>query len=295
MNSNTLDAEIYDPTTNNDINDHVSATAEGYRDKTANKVITKRDLWHIGFRGLLMEGNFNYERMQAGGFCYSIIPALKKIHKDPLDLSKALKNNLNFYNAHPKLFTFPLGLCIAMEENKENPSTISSVKAATMGPTGGIGDAIDHMTMMPLTLGIGAAISLQGSIAGPFVFFVLYQSYHFFTYFWLLFFGYNSGVAALEQLSEQAEKLGRSANILGLGVLGAMTASFVRISTPLVVTAGEAQVSLQTDMLDKIMPNLLPLAFVGIMFYFVQKGKSPSMLIFSTLAIGICGRLVGIL
>ena len=111
----------------------------------------------------------------------------------------------------------------------------------------------------------------------------------------MLFFGYNSGVAALEQLSEQAEKLGRSANILGLGVLGAMTASFVRISTPLVVTAGEAQVSLQTDMLDKIMPNLLPLAFVGIMFYFVQKGKSPSTLIFSTLAIGICGRLVGIL
>ncbi|MGF1724787.1 PTS system mannose/fructose/sorbose family transporter subunit IID [Photobacterium nomapromontoriensis] len=268
---------------------------DAYQDKEVRKVITKRDLWKIGFRGLFMEGNFNYERMQAGGFCFSIIPALKKIHKNPADLAKSLKNNMAFYNAHPKLFTFPLGLSIAMEENKENPSTINSVKAATMGPTGGIGDAIDHMTMMPLTLGIGAAISLQGSIAGPFVFFLLYQIYHFFVYFWLLFFGYKSGVAALDKLSTQAEKLGRSANIIGLGVLGAMTASFVRISTPLVLTAGEAQVSVQTDLLDKVMPNLLPLSFVGLMFYLVQKGKSPSMLIFSTLAAGIIGRLVGIL
>lgn len=141
-----------------------------YQDKEISSTITKRDLWIVGFRGLFMEGNFNYERMQAGGFCFSIIPALKKIHRNPHDFSLALKNNLSFYNAHPKLFTFPLGLAIAMEENKEKPETINAIKAATMGPTGGIGDAIDHMTMMPLTLGVGAAISLQGSIAGPFVF-----------------------------------------------------------------------------------------------------------------------------
>ncbi|GHA62515.1 PTS system mannose/fructose/sorbose family transporter subunit IID [Photobacterium aphoticum] len=287
-NIDVLDQPIDKPTSL--VND-----VDAYEDQHVRKVITNRDLWKIGIRGLFMEGNFNYERMQAGGFCYSMIPALKKIHRDPADLAKSLKNNMAFYNAHPKLFTFPLGLSIAMEENKEKPSTINSVKAATMGPTGGIGDAIDHMTMMPLTLGIGAAISLQGSIAGPFVFFLLYQVYHFFVYFWLLFFGYKSGVAALDMLSEQAEKLGRSANIIGLGVLGAMTASFVRISTPLVLTAGEAQVAVQTDLLDKVMPNILPLAFVWFMFYLVQKGKSPSMLIFGTLAAGISGRLLGIL
>lgn len=265
-----------------------------YQDKEVKKVINKRDLWKIGLRGLFMEGNFNYERMQAGGFCFSIIPALKKIHRNPKDLALALKNNMSFYNAHPKLFTFPLGLIIAMEENKEKPETISSIKAATMGPTGGIGDAIDHMTMMPLTLGIGAAISLQESIAGPFVFFVLYQIYHFFIYFWLLFFGYKSGVAALGKLSEQADKLGRAANIIGLGVLGSMTAAFVKISTPLTLKAGEAHVNVQSDLLDRILPNMLPLAFVWIMFYLVQKGKSPSMLIFGTLAIGVIGHVIGI-
>lgn len=41
-----------------------------YQDKEISSAITKRDLWKVGFRGLFMEGNFNYERMQAGGFCF---------------------------------------------------------------------------------------------------------------------------------------------------------------------------------------------------------------------------------
>ncbi len=286
-----ISKETVDTDTTEDLT--VSPDTE-YQDKEISSAITKRDLWKVGFRGLFMEGNFNYERMQAGGFCFSIIPALKKIHRNPHDFSLALKNNLSFYNAHPKLFTFPLGLAIAMEENKEKPETINAIKVATMGPTGGIGDAIDHMTMMPLTLGIGAAISLQGSIAGPFVFFILYQIYHFFVYFWLLFFGYKSGVAALGKLSEQADKMGRAANIIGLGVLGSMTAAFVKVSTPLVVTAGAAHVSVQTDILDRILPNALPLALVWIMFWLVQKGKSPSALIFGTLALGVVGHVIGI-
>lgn len=43
------------------------------------EVITKGILWKCAFRGLFMEGNFNFERMQGGGFAFSIIPALKKI------------------------------------------------------------------------------------------------------------------------------------------------------------------------------------------------------------------------
>lgn len=66
----------------------VISNTDSYSDKTATKVITKNDLWKIGFRGLLMEGNFNFNRMQAGGFCYSISPALKKIHKNPEDLKE---------------------------------------------------------------------------------------------------------------------------------------------------------------------------------------------------------------
>ncbi|CDF98984.1 Hypothetical PTS system mannose/fructose/sorbose IID component family protein [Avibacterium paragallinarum JF4211] len=46
--------------------------------------------------GLFMEGNFNFERMQAGGWAYSIIPALKTIAlvNNEYDLAKSLKNSL---------------------------------------------------------------------------------------------------------------------------------------------------------------------------------------------------------
>ena len=274
---------------------NINMNADSYQDKSVNKVITKNDLWKIGFRGLLMEGNFNYNRMQAGGFCYSISPALRKIHTDPEDLKRALKNNLQFYNANPKLFTLPLGLAIAMEESKEKPSTIASVKAATMGSVSGVGDALDHSVMLPLTLAIGSSIALQGNPLGVLVFFILYQAYRIPMYFWLLFLGYNAGVSALERLSDHAEKLGRAANIVGLGVIGSMVAKYVKVETVIELEAGETMISLQEGMLDKLIPNLLPMLLVWLMYYLVKKGKSPTALIFGTLFVGVGGHLLGIL
>lgn len=293
MNSNSEMTMTSDHYHEDEVNSVISNT-DSYSDQSVKKVITKQDLWKIGCRGLLMEGNFNFNRMQGGGFCYSISPALKKIHQNPEDLKKALKNNLQFYNANPKMFTLPLGLVIAMEESKEKPSTIASVKAATMGSVSGVGDALDHSVMLPLTLAIGSSIALHGNPLGVLVFFVLYQAYRIPMYFWLLFLGYNAGVSALDKLSDQAEKLGRAANIVGLGVIGSMVAKFVKVSTVIELKAGAADISLQTGMLDKLMPNLLPMALVWLMYYLVKKGKSPTALIFGLLFAGVGGHLVGI-
>ena len=272
---------------------------DAYEDTTPRKVISKKDLWLCAIRGLFMEGNFNFERMQAGGFAYSIIPALKKIHgNNKRDFAKALKNHLQFFNASPKLFTFLLGTAIAMEENKEKPSTVNVMKVAGMGPTGGIGDAIDHMTLMPLTLALGASIAMEGSIAGPFVFFFLYQIVHFAVYFGLMFMGYNAGTAAMVNMSASTEKLAKAANIMGIFVIGALSASFIKVQTTASLELGGKVVELQSAHFDKIMPNLLPLALVFFMFKLV-KGTGfwakPPVLIFSTLAAGVVGHLLGIL
>ncbi|PSU71066.1 PTS N-acetylgalactosamine transporter subunit IID [Photobacterium phosphoreum] len=272
---------------------------DAYEDTTPNKVITKKDLWMCAIRGLFMEGNFNFERMQAGGFAYSIIPALKKIHGDnKADLAKSLKNHLQFFNASPKLFTFLLGTAIAMEENKEKPSTVNVMKVAGMGPTGGIGDAIDHMTLMPLTLALGASIAMEGSIAGPFVFFFLYQIVHFAVYFGLMFMGYKAGTAAMVNMSDSTEKLAKAANIMGIFVIGALSATFIKVQTTLSLELGGKVVDLQTALFDKVMPNILPLMLVFFMLKMV-KGTGfwakPPVLIFSTLAAGVVGHMMGIL
>ncbi|KMV31824.1 PTS system mannose/fructose/sorbose family transporter subunit IID [Photobacterium swingsii] len=272
---------------------------DSYEDTTPRKVISKKDLWICALRGLFMEGNFNFERMQAGGFAYSIIPALKKIHGDnKRDFAKSLKNHLQFFNASPKLFTFLLGTAIAMEENKEKPSTVNVMKVAGMGPTGGIGDAIDHMTLMPLTLALGASIAMEGSIAGPFVFFFLYQIVHFAVYFGLMFMGYRAGTAAMVNMSDATEKLAKAANIMGIFVIGALSATFIRVQTTASLELGGKVVELQSALFDKIMPNILPLALVFFMLKMV-KGTGfwakPPVLIFSTLAAGVVGHFLGIL
>lgn len=272
---------------------------DAYQDTEVRKVISKKDLWLCAIRGLFMEGNFNFERMQAGGFAYSIIPALKKIHgNNKFDFAKSLKNHLQFFNASPKLFTFLLGTAIAMEENKEKPSTVNVMKVAGMGPSGGIGDAIDHMTLMPLTLALGASIAMEGSIAGPFVFFFLYQTIHFLVYFGLMFMGYRAGTAAVVSMGETTEKLAKAANIMGIFVIGALSATFIKVQTTASIELGGKVVELQEALFDKIMPNILPLALVFFMLKMVKGSgfwSKPPVLIFSTLAAGVVGHVMGLL
>ena len=99
------------------------------------------------FRSYLLQSSFNYERMQAGGWTYSLIPGLKKIHRDKEDLALSLENHLQFMNTNPQLVTFMHGVIIAMEESKESPKSIQAIKTALMGPLGGIGDALFYLTV----------------------------------------------------------------------------------------------------------------------------------------------------
>ena len=63
----------------------------------------------------------------------------------------------------------------------------------------------------------------------------------------------------------------------------------------MVINAGQAKVALQEDVLDKIMPALLPLVYTFFMYYLLRKGKSPLLLIGITLLIGVIGRYIGLL
>ena len=64
--------------------------------------LTKKDLNKVLFRGMLLQLSWNYERMQALGYCYTILPALKKLYNDDQEgLRKAVERNLEFFNTQP--------------------------------------------------------------------------------------------------------------------------------------------------------------------------------------------------
>ncbi len=97
--------------------------------------ISKKDITRLGFRSSLLQASFNYERMQAGGFTWAMLPILKKIYKDDKPgLSAAMKDNLEFINTHPNLVGFLMGLLISMEEKGENRDTIKGLKVALFWP-----------------------------------------------------------------------------------------------------------------------------------------------------------------
>ncbi|MEG1003524.1 MAG: PTS system mannose/fructose/sorbose family transporter subunit IID [Clostridium sp.] len=270
-------------------------TEVGYKNAETKRVITKKDLNTMVWKSLFLQASFNYERMQACGWLYGLLPGLKKIHTNKKDLSDSMKDHLEFFNTHPFLVTFIMGLVIAMEESKEDRNTIRAIKVATMGPLGGIGDALFWLTALPICVGIGASLASEGNIAGPIVFLVLFNALHFFLRFFLMNYGYNTGVKAISNLKEQTKKISHAASIVGLTVVGGLIASMVNLKTTLVITAGQAEVKLQEGVLDAVMPNLLPLLYTFLMYKLLKKGKSPVMLILVTVVIGIAGRYLGLL
>ncbi|MGL5614714.1 MAG: PTS system mannose/fructose/sorbose family transporter subunit IID [Sarcina sp.] len=267
----------------------------GFKDKSNKKVIDKKDLNKMAWRSLLLQASFNYERMQACGWLYSLLPGLKKIHKNKEDLSNSMKDHMEFFNTHPFLVTFIMGLVIAMEENKEDRDTIRAIKVATMGPLGGIGDALFWLTALPICVGIGADLARNGSIAGPIVFLVMFNILHFGLRFFLMSYGYKTGVNAIATLKDQTKKISHAASILGLTVVGGLIASMVNLKTALVINVGEASVNVQEGVLDMVMPNILPILYTFLMYRLLKKGVSPVILILITVIIMVALSFVGYL
>lgn len=266
-----------------------------YEDQQLGAELTRQDINRFAWRSLLLQASFNYERMQASGWLYGLLPALQKIHTNPRDLSRAMKGHMGFFNTHPFLVTFVMGIVLAMERSKQNVNSIQSTKIAVGAPLGGIGDAMFWLTLLPICGGIGADLALQGSIMGAVFFFLLFNVVHFGLRFGLAHYAYRMGVAAIPLIKANTRKVGHAASIVGMTVIGALVATYVRLGPPLEITAGDAVVKLQADVLDKLMPAFLPLLYTLAMYALIRRGWSPLRLIVITVVLGIVGKFAGFL
>ena len=272
-----------------------TASDDVYEDQQLGAELTRQDINRFAWRSLLLQASFNYERMQASGWLYGLLPALQKIHSNPKDLSRAMKGHMGFFNTHPFLVTFVMGIVLAMERSKQNVNSIQSTKIAVGAPLGGIGDAMFWLTLLPICGGIGADLALQGSIMGAVFFFLLFNVVHFGLRFGLAHYAYRMGVAAIPLIKANTRKVGHAASIVGMTVIGALVATYVRLGTTLEITAGDAVVKLQADVLDKLMPAFLPLLYTLAMYALIRRGWSPLRLIVITVVLGIVGKFAGFL
>ncbi|MBC8587426.1 PTS N-acetylgalactosamine transporter subunit IID [Tissierellaceae bacterium BX21] len=261
------------------------------------KVLTKKDITDLGIRNVLLQSSFNYERMQAGGWTLSMLPALKKIYKDDKEgLSAAMTDNTEFINTHPVLVGFLMGMLLSLEENNEDRGLIRGLKIALFGPLAGIGDAILWFTLLPIVAGISASFASQGNVLGPIIFFVVYLAL-FIARIPITRLGYNLGTKAIGSLQERSQAISKSATILGVTVVGGLIASFVSIDViaEIAISANNV-VSIQSDFFDKIFPNILPFGYTMGMYYLLKNKKvNPTVLILITFGLAILLSLLGIL
>ena len=270
-----------------------SKAKEYYVDKQEAPKLSNKILNKMVWRSLFLQASFNYERMQACGWLYGILPGLQEIHKNKEDLSTSMTHNLEFFNTHPFLVTFVMGIVLSLEQKKTDVQTIRALRVAAMGPLGGIGDAIFWFTLTPIAAGIGANLALQGSILGPIIFLLLFNVVQFALRYWLMHWSYKVGMDGIQAMTKFAKQLTRSATILGLIVVGALIASYVGVNIALEIPIGETSVVVQ-EVLDSIMPCLLPLCLTFMMYSLVKKNVSPLLNIGILVLIGLVGAFFGV-
>lgn len=273
----------------------MASNATHYNNLTPAQPLDNKTLNKMVWRSLNLQGSFNYERMQAAGWLYGILPGLEKIHADDKeDLCTSMQHNLEFFNTHPFLVTFVMGIVLSLEQQKADINTIRSVRVAAMGPLGGIGDAIFWFTLVPITAGITANMAINGSIMGPILFLIIFNAVQFGVRFWLMHWSYKLGTKAIELLTSNAKEFTRAASMLGVFIVGALTANYGGTTTVLEIANGEKPIVVQS-ILDGVLPKMIPLALtLGLFFLMKKKGWKPVTCIFALLVLGLVGALIGI-
>ncbi len=258
-----------------------------YTDLTPAENLDKRTLNKMVWRSLFLQASFNYERMQACGWLYCILPGLKKIHKNKDDLSKSMQHNLEFFNTHPFLITFVMGIILSLEQKKADTNTIRAVRVAAMGPLGGIGDAIFWFTLVPITAGITANMAIGGSLAGPILFLLIFNAVQFPVRYWLMYWSYSLGSKAIDILTKNAKEFTRAASLLGVFIVGALTSNYGATSLGIVIPNGEKPINIQ-GILDGVLPQIIPLFMTLTLFFLLKKkGWKPLHCIILLLFVGI--------
>ena len=297
--------------------------------------LTKKERRSVALRSTFLQGSWNYERMQNGGWGFAMIPAIKKMYTTKEEQKEALKRHLEFFNTHPYVASPVLGVTLALEEERANgakvdDAAIQGVKVGMMGPLAGVGDPVFWFTVRPMLGALGASLAMGGSILGPILFFVLWNVIRWAFMWYTQEFGYKAGSKISEDLSGGLlQKVTKVASILGMFVLGALVQRWVNINfTPVVskvqlsegayidwnalpagtegirtaieqfasgLALSPEKVTTLQDNLNSLIPGFAPLLLTLLCMWLLKKNVSPIVIIIALFIVGILGHVVGLL
>ena len=237
---------------------------------------------------------WNYERMQASGIAYAMVPVMKELYSTEEEVCENLERHMQFYNSHPGTSAIIFGASVALEEGYQRDMS-DSIKVALMGPMASIGDTLQGSLVQPFAFLISAALATQPypgnllSIPVLLVPFLIYFCARW-PFFW---WGYKQSTRIIEDVSGQGDfnLLRDAAQILGLTVIGGFVPSMLagltfkyrwaqvldgkEVGNPFVLQ----------ELLDGILPYLLPLGIVAFCYWMLKKQRLTPVTVILVIAV----------
>ncbi|EGN9769709.1 PTS mannose transporter subunit IID [Escherichia coli] len=241
---------------------------------TTEKKLTQSDIRGVFLRSNLFQGSWNFERMQALGFCFSMVPAIRRLYPENNEARKqAIRRHLEFFNTQPFVAAPILGVTLALEEQRANGAEIDD----------------------------GAINGIKVGLMGPLLFFILFNLVRLATRYYGVAYGYSKGIDIVKDMGGGfLQKLTEGASILGLFVMGALVNKWTHVNIPLVVSritdqTGKEHVTTVQTILDQLMPGLVPLLLTFACMWLLRKKVNPLWIIVGFFVIGIAGYACGLL
>jgi PTS system mannose-specific IID component len=276
-----------------------NAAAAGDSNLEFDKTMFRKTYWGMACAGLC----FSMPKMMTHGTCLALVPWLRKIYPDHQRFTEAMVRHQPFFNCTPETAYFIAGLLCSMErEHALDPehfdaAPISAIKAALMGPLSGVGDAVFWVAIRTIATSVAVSLAQGGSMLSPLVFLIVYHAFSTPTRWFGLKLGYSLGGKFIETAYESGiiDMLTAAATSIGLIMVGAMVATFVNLSTAIVLAGkGSANPTLLQSSLDSIFPKLLPLIVTLVTLAAVRKRVSVALIILTMLTLGVAGVAAGI-
>lgn len=262
-----------------------------------NKKVSEKTLKKSFFNWFFWNGcSQQAESMLGMAFGQSMAPVIDELYDNKEDKAAALKRHVTLFNTEAQVGSICNGVICGLEEANANgqctPELINSVKVALIGPTSAIGDSLWVATFIPILLTICLSIAQASpSIAwlGPVVYMLVYPIGTGIISWKLFKLGYKSGIEGMQGFMStgKLDTLTDTMTVLGLLVVGALTASFVSLTLPIKIvrdvfdatkgTILKNQVIFDADkIVNSIFPKVLPLMLtIGVYYLYSKKKWSP--------------------
>lgn len=233
------------------------------------------------------------ESMLGMAFGQSMAPVIDELYDTKEEKAEALKRHITLFNTESQVGSICNGIVCGLEEANANgqctPELISSVKVALIGPTSAIGDSLWVATIIPILLTICLSIS-QASMAtgwlGPVLYMLVYPIGTVILSWYLFKLGYRSGLEGMQTFMStgRLNYLTDTMTVLGLIVVGALTASFVNFTLPIQIVRDVFDATTGTTLTDQVIfdadkvvnsifPKILPLLLTLFVYYLYSKKK----------------------